>query len=236
MADYPLIPGTLASNCWPADPQTLYNEMFAKGVAQVTGGAIVGVIASQTTPSASNRDKLWLKLDGSDRPTRLYYYASGAWLSPHPVPYSGNERRLYVGSAASLITYDEGTNTAVSATSGPFWEIDTDFEARSPIGVGTLPGTSTSLAVGDNFGEEQHTQTAAEVGIHTHDVTITGKSLGGSTTIPARVIVDDDYLIDVDDADGGLATANAGGDPFNVVHPVRAVYFIKRTARQFYVG
>lgn len=226
--NYPLIPGTLASDCYPASPQTLYNEMFAKGVCQLASGAIVGVYPSQTAPGIGDRDKLWIKLDASDRALGAYMYAGGLWVWKHPCPAGGFERRLFVGSTADLATYDGGTNTAVSDVTGPMWEVDTNFAARFPVGVGTT-ANGTVINVTNTGGEDEHTLTVDEMPAHTH----TASSVWLNTW-PAGT---NELGGGVDATAGAVTNANTGGDdPHNNLPPYYGCYIIKRTARIFWVG
>lgn len=229
MANYPLIPGTLASDCWPASPQTFYNEMFAKGYVQLS---IVGVVISATVPAVADRNKLWAKVDGGAQPTGYFIYAGGLWLQPHPVPASSSVRQLWVGAEADLVTYDGGVAGVVSAASGPFWEVDHDFDARFPVGPGTTAG-GTIIGVGDTGGEDAHTLTVAELPAHTHPPLVgtqyamdndggTGAGTNASTA---------DGLTEAD-----TTGATGDGDPHNTLPPYRGAFVIKRTARIFYVG
>lgn len=231
MSNYPLIPGTLASNCWPSTPQALYNEMFAKGVAQVPG--LAGVVASETTPVPGDRDKVWFQLDGAGVLVRPYYFASGEWLAAHPDEPSSGKRILFVGDAANIDTLDGGEAGTVSDTTGPFWEIDTEFAARFPIGVGTTAG-GTGIAVTDKGGEDEHTLTEAEIPAHTHgpdDTTVTAFA-GVSSTTGAQ----DGATVANGLTNFSLTGATGGGEAHNNLPPYYGVYFIKRTARRYWIG
>lgn len=219
---YQLTPGTLASNCYPALPQTLYIEMFAKGFVTID---LTGVIISSTTPVATDRDKLWIKLDGGNNPVRQFVFNGGDWLWPHEIPLNDARRTIYTGTLASIDTLDGGVAGAISSTSGPFWAQDTDFDARFPFGIGTTAG-GTVITEGGTGGTDEETLTVAQIPAHTHD------------GLPRS---------EVDSTSGGdehahfaagtqLSDSTGGGDPHNNLPPYRGVYFIKRTARIYYVG
>ena len=230
---YPLTAGELASNCWPPDPQTLYNEMFAKGYLSLNLSAPV---ISSSTPSTTDRDKVWFKIDGSGRPVGQFIFQGGKWIWPHEVPAGGSMRQMWVGSAAALVTYDGGTAGTVSDASGPMWEIDTDFEGRSPMGVGTIPGKTlspTTIAVGDDLGTAEHTQVEGEVGAHVHEVQLDVQNADGGSGVTA---LSDNFSTNERQTDTELNQAQGDVTPMNILHPVRGVYMIKRSSRIYRVG
>lgn len=225
-----LVPGTLASNCYPAAPQTLYNEMFAKGVA-LLGTLGKGFVVSETEPAPADRDKIWVQIDanGFVVPHGLWRYGGGIWHWPHEVTTTSIERRFVEGDAAAVQLYDGGTAVAVGDATGPFWEIDANYAGRSPMGAGTIPDTTTVLAVSANFGSGQHTMTLAELVSHTHVV---------STPQRTRFKTDSGgppLFGDLDPSAAYSLTSEATGSttPFSMVHPVRGGNWIKRTARRF---
>lgn len=234
-----LVPGTLATDCYPSSPQIIYNEMFQKGVA--LSDDTNSIIVSDTQPDPNDRDKPWLKLQapgGAPVISLPFIWYNGAWVARHPYPPEGDVRILWVGTTVDLETFDGGTAGTVGLRSGPMWEVDTDFAGRVPIGVGTIPGrtlTPTSLTVGQEAGEAEHTQTIAEMPSHNH---------GPPSTQPATQIDRDagnlgiglDSTNTLPNADQTWTATTGGGSPFNVLPPVRAIYLIKRTARIYYVG
>ena len=153
-----LTPGTLAETCF-SSLQELNNAIVNQIVATVPG--TLAYVLSDTTPSADDRDKLWLKTI-SGAPDRWYVYYNGLWVSPHPVPASDSRLTLFKGSSAAVTNLDGGNSNAVAAADGPFWEIDTDLAAKFPVGVGTF-ASGASVAVTGTGGEEEHTLTVAEM-------------------------------------------------------------------------
>ena len=240
--NYPITAGTLASSCYPSDPQTLNNEMMAKAFVTLN---IEGVIVQQTTPNATDQDKIWFKLDAGDLPVGWFKYQGGQWVRPHDI--AANDKRLYMftGSSAEVNTLDGGTAIVVSDTTGPFWEIESLFETRMPIGVGTLPDSGTALSVGDQGGEEQHELTAAElpdldVKWHGPD---TNQTLGNDSYDPATgdqfsLMTQGAGIPRIGVSDGKVVSISQSldGDKHQNLPLYRAVYFIQRTGRKFHVG
>lgn len=118
--------------CW-SGPQQFANDLTA--LLTGTTGDIDGVIISDTLPAPEDQGKLWVRtvsgiIEG------LYIY-QGNWMRPYRIPYNSNEIMIWKGTSTELKTYDGGVDEAVSDTTGPFWEPDTDFAFRFPIGNGT---------------------------------------------------------------------------------------------------
>lgn len=93
-------------------------------------------------PSVEDRDKIWVKTDATTNiMVGIYSWAPtfGAWVKYHwqngVVPTQ--ERRLFAGNSADVDTYDGGASGGITATTGPFWQIDTDWADKIPVGVGT---------------------------------------------------------------------------------------------------
>lgn len=232
------VPGSFPPNYCPATYQQLYNDMIALLTGSIPGN-FTFVNYGPTTPDADDQDKPWIRTGAMGEPDRTYNYFSGSWAALNPTPASGSERRLWTGpltGVGGLDTYDGGSVGAVTATSGPMWEEDTNFAGKVPVGVGTLSPSGTVLAVGDTGGVDQVTQTIAQLAAHSHgpdtvtDPTATsivqntsgatgqGTSAGGTFNINAPTT--------------GITGAS---DPMNTMPPYRTVYFIKRTARIYYV-
>lgn len=103
-------------------------------------------------PTVENRSFPWHKTDEAtgvgvgdfDWAPTLGRWVKNHWLPSGIVPTS--ERRLFVGPSGDVDTYDGGSSGTVSSITGPFWEIDTSFNDKSLIGVGT-----TYTPVGTDF-------------------------------------------------------------------------------------
>lgn len=226
-------PSFATGYCW-TDPQTFAND-FASGASVVFGGDMNIFNYGDSTPSAANQVYPWLRKIG-DYPDRWYVYYNGQWLAKHEIPYSSNYRAMWVGTTTELLTFDGGMNEAVGIDgwTGPFWEVDTEFAAKSPMGPGTLATSGTVVSVATNYGDEKHTLTEAQLPSHDHGsptdagvqafLTWNPSTTGGAYNISG----------------GGAAqmgtsatsTALAGsGEAHSSLHPVRGIYTIKRTAR-----
>lgn len=223
-----LTPPTLPSGYCPESYQALANYII--GNAQATFQSDIGNTFfnyGSSTPSTDNQFYPWLDSDGF-----WWNYNGGYWNRKHPEAAGGLARRIYVGTVAQLKTYDGGSDTTVTDYTGPMWEVDTAFEAKFPVGVGTFDnagtvsvlGTTTSSAVS---GEDEHTLTADEIPAHTHNV---GRDEADSTS------GGDMHMVALDDGSGSIeVSSSVGGDqPHNNLPPFIGVYIIKRTARVYY--
>jgi len=223
---------SLPANYCPASYQKLANDII--GGTQATFNSTIGnsfFNFGPTYPAINNRIYPWLDENG-----QWWIYDQGFWLRKNPVT-AAYERRIYVGTTTDLLSYDGGDGTATAtSTTGPMWEVDTEFEARFPVGVGAFvasgavavmgKATSTSIA-----GEDQHTLTIPEMPKHTHSMTWDSNDTSGGdqlntlyygpeANIPNNMIKD---------------TGSTGGDvAHNNLPPFFGVYFIKRTIRVYY--
>ena len=241
-----LTPPNFPVNYCPSNYQNFANDIISG--TQATFLSAIGnsfFNFGATTPALNNQVYPWLDADGN-----WWVFQGGYWSRKHPVPASGNERRVWVGTTADLQTYDGGNTNPASNYDGPMWEVDTAFEARFPVGAGTfaasgavaVQGTTTSTAVA---GEDQHLLTIAEMPTHTHQVAIKTFGHGGSdgdrvaadggTSSPTLTNNVSVFPSSTLDPDVDAIAANTGG---NVAHnnlpPFYGVYFIKRTARVYY--
>jgi len=107
---------------------------------------------------------------------KWYSYDGVNWLSIHQYSPSGPTRILYVGSGASVNTYDGGDTNAASVSGGPMWEIDTDYTSK--VLRGAALGGSATLPL-DTGGADSITQTPNMVPPHKHNVTILIPGHGG---------------------------------------------------------
>lgn len=220
--------------CWPASPQTFAND-FAERLQVQLPSNISFFNFGDTTPAAENRGYPWLRT-ASGAPDRWYVYFGGNWVWPHPVAASSNERRLWVGDLSALETHDGGASGTVGAASGPMWEEDTGFIGRSPMGPGLIPDTAITLAVAANQGKGEHLQTGEEVGPHGHTVSHPRVEGTGSGNITGNDVLQGDT--GTGPQSGTLLVNNntyaSSQEAMTILHPVRGVYIIKRTARVYY--
>jgi len=129
-----LVKGTIPSSACFSSVQALYDLVIDSTTAHVKGEYSLFNFGD-TVPAVSDQDKPWIRTIGN-APDKVYVYESGYWLSLHPVPYGSQERRIWTGTTADLATYDGGSAGDPSVFSGPFWEVDTNFAAVFPVGVG----------------------------------------------------------------------------------------------------
>ena len=210
----------------PSNYQQLANDIISG--TQATFNSAIGnsfFNFGPTTPALNNQVYPWLDENGN-----WWVFSSGYWLRQNSVAAGGSERRIYVGNTTDLQTYDGGTVGAVSNWTGPMWEVDTAFEARFPVGVGTFAasgvvnvnGTTTSTAVA---GEDQHTLTIAEMPAHAHNffpLVTADANNGGANGVQYGTTA-------------SVSTSSTGGGAaHNNLPPFYGVYFIKRTGRVYY--
>lgn len=98
--------------------------------------AFTTIVQQTDAPGVEDSSKIWHKLNSDLTPTgRFYVWSSGQWITPHPVAPESDERRLYVGTLANLVTFDGGSAGTVSASAGPMWEEDTSWRNVIPVGA-----------------------------------------------------------------------------------------------------
>lgn len=229
--------GTLPEGfCYPSSPQVLFNQFVA-----LLSGYLPGTSNTfnygNTIPDPDDRNKPWLRLDGSGNPDRWYVFNNGLWISLHPVPASSSIIMWWEGTLDDLKTLDGGVDEAVTATTGPFWQEVTTMQGRFPVHPGTLDmTTSTVVGVGDTGGVAKITLTTDQIPSHHHQLNNlkedrmsrddlhvaafagSGNPKFGETTTPPTI----------NTADTG------GGSAHDNVPPYRGIYAIKRTARIYY--
>ena len=185
----------------------------------------------ETTPTDTNY--LWYNYNDQ----RIYRYYGNTWIARHPIPASSPIREIWTSTESALKTYDGGEDTAVSDSTGPFWEIDTTFVSRFPLGAGTLITSLADVAVGGTGGSEKVALDIKEMPYHTH--------LPASTVVAYDLSSVNHLKYENTDLAYSLPTiTGAGGDPDNnnetVAHsnmpPYKGVHFIKRTARIYYTS
>ena len=228
-----LTPPSLPVGYCPTNYQQLANDVISGTQANFNssiGNSFFNF--GPTTPALNNQVYPWLDENGN-----WWIYQSGYWLRQHPIAARSAERRIYVGTTTDLQTYDGGNTNAPSNWSGPMWEVDTLFEARFPVGVGTFAtsgavsvnGTTTSTAV---VGEDKHKLVTAEMPSHTHQI------LDQYINLVQRGTADSGVFSATNRSEGVanlLPTTSSGGDAsHNNLPPFYGVYFIKRTDRVYY--
>jgi hypothetical protein len=222
-----LTPPSLPVSYCPLNYQNLANDII--GGTQAVFNSTIGnsfFNFGPTFPSINNRIYPWL-----DETGRWWIYDQGVWLYENPVAANGYDRRIFVGTTTDLLSYDGGDGTAVAGdTFGPMWKVDTLFDARFPVGVGTFAasgavavnGTATATSI---VGEDQHTLTVPEIPAHTHNffpLVTADANNGGANGVQYGTTAN-------------VATSSTGGGvAHNNLPPFYGVYFIQRTSRIYY--
>lgn len=183
-----------------------------------------------SVPSADNRDKPWIRTNSDGTPDALYVYSGGYWLSKHPSP--PGLVVMYEGTEASIDTFDGGEAGAVTTIAGPFWEKVTEMAAKSPIMPGTLE-SGVVLAVNSNYGEEKHTMATGEMPRHAHSIQAWGAGATGGDG--GQILNRPDPATEVEKTTGetGGISGEADPTPFSIIHPVRGIWHLRRTARLY---
>ena len=121
-----LVKGTIPPGLCFSNIPELYNTFVDTTTAYVNGNYSLFNFGN-STPSADDNDKPWIRTDGDGRPDKMYVYKDGYWICKHPTPASGKERRVWTGTDTELLSYEADGNSSSTATiySGPFWEVDT---------------------------------------------------------------------------------------------------------------
>lgn len=231
--------------CYPStSPQQLANDFFNNAIAEFRsdiGNSFFNF--GGTVPDAENRGFPWLRTDGGDIDD-WYVFSHSAWLAPFRWLYGdSNDRLLWIGNAANISTKDGGEAGVATPVSGPFWEIDTAFDGRSPMGPGTVPNAVPAkvLAVTEAYGSGSYLQKETDVASHSHafgapDEIIHNNNVhtvntGSGSTVGLFIGESGDA-----NADLSVAPSDSGGvdqTASPIVHPVVGIYFLKRTIRLF---
>lgn len=242
----------LPLNYCPPDWETLISDAFSYTSLDFTVTAGYYYNYSDTQPDASHRVFPWVRKygygvwdwDASATP-------QAAWVQRHQVPASSGVRLPFEGTEAEAWAFDggDGTDPAVdvpTAYNGAMWEVDHNYDGRSPMGPGTVG--SDTLVVATAYGSATVQLTSDQLG-HTHvfgnysagndDARfLIGTSGTFTATNSMMVHGDSGNPEEANITAGNLRTApsevDATQDPVSVVHPVRGCFMLKRTARVYY--
>lgn len=228
-----LTPPSLPVGYCPSNYQQLANDVISGTQANFNSSIGNSFFNFGPNPPALNNQVYpWLDEDGN-----WWVYNQGRWARKNPVSKTSDERRIYVGTTTDLLSYDGGDGTATATDfTGPMWQVDTEFEARFPVGAGTfaasgvvvVQGKVTSTAVA---GEDKHTLVSAEMPKHSHTMTWDSQDTSGGNQLKTLYYGPDANVVN----DIVKSSGDAGGDaPHNNLPPFYGVYFIKRTSRVYY--
>ena len=244
-----IIAPTFADGYCPPTAQQFANDLLSG--AQLSSSLTLDKVLVQDS-APSDHTKLWFKTVGGTYPfpypnIPLYYWHTGLamWVARHPAD-EFTHRWEEFANAADIDTYEGGEVGAINpnGTTGPFWAIDPAYNGRSPMSPGAISGSSPAKTLGyrEDYGSGSHTQGAEEVGPHVHPLNAdpsiesgdnikvvssgsggTGLLIGGSGAASTDLsVLTNKYS----------ATQQA----MPVVHPVRGMSCVVRTARIWYRG
>jgi hypothetical protein len=257
-----LVPPSLPVNYCPNNYQGLANDIIS-GTQAVFNSTIGNSFFNfgPNPPSLANQVYPWLDDKGN-----WWVRSNSYWARENTVPANGAERRIFVGSSNDVLSYDGGDGSAYvgNAYTGAMWEIDTAFEAKFPVGVGTFAAsgtvyvTTSTTSTGIN-GEDKHTLSVVEAPFndHTHGVAqlaipnnddyyMVAKSWSGLGSYGTQVLQGaagsggGGAGPNVTTGDLSTTTADRTGNDVqnavghNNIPPFYGVYFIKRTGRIYY--
>jgi len=222
-----LVKGSIPDDTCFGSVSELYNTIINTTTAYVNGNYSLFNFGD-TEPSASDRDKPWVRTI-SGQPDRIYVYENG-WISKHNTPAGGSERRIWVGTESDLETYDGGGTGTVSSITGPMWEVDPSFAAAFPVGMGSFTGGTIVNDSNKTGGADEVTLTEAQLPAHSHPFTLNGynSSQDGNSG--------NEYGFDGTSAQSLTTDDSGGGNAHNNLPPYYGVYFIKRTGRIYYTA
>lgn len=246
-----IVPPTLTDPYCFSTWQQVANDIVGGAVVQfdITGATVV--LKQSTTPTSSQRDKLWFNTTTGR--TLRYDFGLGSWVADHPILPEDGRLQFFPGLAADIDLIDGGTAGVPATIAGPFWEIDTTMQARFPVGVGTFPGSGVAIVSGATGGLDQLTVAQANlpavtVPVNTAIVGNAGVTGSGGTPVVGNTYGSTPIAGTVNAVDatsntlGGCyytkgATDNLGsGTALPSVPPWLGGYWIKRTIRRYFTS
>jgi hypothetical protein len=209
-----VIPAVLADTYCPTKWQELNLAIMAAKWSVDLGNVSTFILGPTAPDHTQYPNSIWIKTDAYGAPERAYMWSGDVpnplnkWISPHRVPPSSKELRIFEGTPAEVDTYEGGTSGTATIDSGPFWEIAAEMTGRVPIGVNsatdlgappvvdTLPNVEprvnnaevgTNLLTFENLPHHQHpfaSISAGDVGNADSLTNGAGKTLAELFTIP----------------------------------------------------
>lgn len=183
----------------PTDIPISSNSVLGR-ISNINGGNLTsltlaqlfGTVFSALTPNPSVTT-IWFNTTNGV----VYNYNGANWLGLHRLAPSGPDRILYVGTGASVNTYDGGDTNTPSISSGPMWEVDTNYTSKVLRGAALGASATLPLPAG---GADGVVLTTNMLPPHTHNVKILIPGHGGNDGTR-------------DAADGGRYSSPNSSDP-----------------------
>lgn len=229
----PIQAGTLPQGyCFVSWQQTLLD--FADNMSAVLENGRSYYNYGDTAPAPEFQIYPWLNSNDM-----RWYRFSGQWITNHEF-LPGRHTWEEFATEAEIWGFDggDGSNPSTSpptTTAGAMWELDTAYNGRSPMSPGVIVNSNPAktLGYGEDFGEGAHLQTVEEVGPHVHLINPSQMVASPSSGAAQGILFGGtgDILTPLTIAQNTYAAA--GQQRGNVVHPVRGMACIVRTARLY---
>lgn len=246
-----LVPGNLPEGYCFTTWARLLNDFFTLSSGYVPG-TYNFFVDGNTEPAPEDRGKIWIRRNGDGSLDRMYVYFMGQWLGEFDPVWTANssKRTLWTGLEADLVTEDGGEAGPITATTGAFWEVDHNYDARFLVGPGTFtpdpadPTSGGTIAPGGTGGRENSRETLTSVNLpsHSHDiaseqsdeigVSEAGRFQVGDGTLKWRTSNTSDKIGHTR-VTGGDATGLTTPLNFTNLPPYRGIFVIRRTSRIF---
>lgn len=166
-----VIAGSLDPAFCHTDWQTTF-QTFVQSMAATLPGNYAGLVTGDSTPAASDQDKLWYRTTASCVPVGFFVYYNGAWVRavPHHMPpgsiidyydaaFIGQSHVLNKRAITYLDVYEVTPSTSVDY-SNPFWRwcdgtsSTPDLRGTTTVCAGQGSGLSDRLILSTGFGTE----------------------------------------------------------------------------------
>jgi microcystin-dependent protein len=209
--------------CYPSAPQ-----VFAQDIVDALSATVDldGVNFGNTTPTADQQDRPWVRTNVDGSLDALYTFFAGGWYRKEPYLIG----QVIMWNSNTLPnprwTWCDGTASTL------------DMRCRAPIATSQPNNTGTGFSIrtlNDGGGDETITLTEAQLAQHNHAVY--GPNNGASGTTNWGLLVPDGALTAargnpnayIDENTGGNAYIDQAGNdqPHNNMMPYRAIGFIQ---------
>lgn len=222
-----LIPGTLpyADNCYPTNPQTLNADIVTR-IQAFLSETFPGVYVGDSAPPADQRNRIWF----NTLVTKWYQWRAPDWMRMYDEPANSKREMIWNDTPAALETYGGGSAGAVGSDTGPLWEIDHDFDGRTLVGPGVIPGSAPAITVALDDEGGAYQQTILQANLPAVDLlaAIKAGQADGFDTDNSEVLGNPSSAVN----DFTLHVPLGGsGTPLVTQPPYRGRYVAKRTAR-----